>query len=295
MTTQDKPDAEQQGDALTPEAVAAMRELGYSAQQIEAERQAAERIRAAGGFTNWVKMNEAARIASEARGYPVEPESFAVAQHQNAADELAEIAGQENLGMPPAMWAYCFGMEHVERNTGPGYPVLTPSQKYTLRTVVEGQVMRAFEAQADTLPLRQAPSGLQWPKGQHLPPKWREGMYLTKAELRAWAAGHCPDLLGSALLAEPAQSAPAGKAATIAGPGTAAPEWQAKAREIADEIHKRHLSMDIQGTLDKYAEKVAAELRKRGIAGPRGEWLSANTVKRDALQGAQWWQKRRLK
>jgi len=295
MTKQDKPEAEQQGAALTPEAVAAMRELGYSAQQIEAERRNAERIKAAGGFSNWVKMNEAARIASEARGYPVEPESFTVAQHQNAADELAEIAGQENLGMPPAMWAYCFGMEHVERNTGPGYPVLTPSQKCTLRTVVEGQVMRAFEAQADTLPLRQAPSGLQWPKGQHLPPKWREGLYLTKAELRAWAAGHCPDLLGSAILAEPAQkSAPAGEAATIAGPGTAAPEWQEKAREIAQAHWEKHKAMNLQGTLKTYAEHVAKEFRSLKITGPRGEWLSAGTIQREALQGAQWWRKRTL-
>jgi hypothetical protein len=235
MTNETQPEAEPQGDALTPEAVAAMRELGYSAQQIEAERRNAERIKAAGGFSNWVKMNEAARIASEARGYPVEPEAFTVAQHQNAADGLAEIAGQENLGMPPAMWAYCFGMEHVERNTGPGYPVLTPFQKYKLRLVVEGQVMRAFEAQADTLPLRQAPSGLQWPKGQHLPPKWREGLYLTKAELRAWAAGHCPDLLGSALLAEPAQES---------APASPAEEWKqasaARKIEIAADAVKRH-------------------------------------------------------
>ena len=41
---------------------------------------------------------------------------------------------------------------------------------------------------------------------------------MTKAELRAWAREHAPDLLGSALLVEP-KSAPAAEAATIAGPG----------------------------------------------------------------------------
>lgn len=67
MTKQDKPD--EQGDALTPGAIATMRELGWTEARIEAERRNAERIRAAGGFPNWVAMCEAARKASEARGY----------------------------------------------------------------------------------------------------------------------------------------------------------------------------------------------------------------------------------
>ncbi|CDW95285.1 MULTISPECIES: hypothetical protein [unclassified Thiomonas] len=209
-----------------------------------------------------------------------------------AADELAEIAGQGNCGMPPAMWAYYFGMEHVERNTGPDYPVLTPSQQSTLRTVAEGQIMRTFDAQADTLPLSEAPLGLRWPKGQPLPPKWREGLYMTKVELRAWAKEHAQELLGSALLAEPApESAPAVEAATIAEQGTdkTMPDWRDEARRIVTEIHNRHLKIGMEGTLSKYAETVANALRNEGIRGPNG-WLSAGTVKREALTGKQWWQ-----
>ena len=81
--------------------------------------------------------------------------------------------------------------------------------------------MRAFEANADTLPLRQVPSGLLWPKGQPLPPKWREGFYMERAELRSWAKEYAPELLGSALLAEPqAASAEQPSAPVDADPST---------------------------------------------------------------------------
>jgi hypothetical protein len=216
-----------------------------------------------------------------------EAEHMDAKEHPSRAALLAQVAGDEAAASPPTWWAYLFSLELAERN---GW------DDVGLRAAAEATFMRTLEAKADTLPLLQAPSLEPWPHPLELPPGWREGLFMSKTDLRTWAKEHAPQWLGSALLAEPAQeSAPAGEAATIAGPGTAAPEWQAKAREIADEIHKRHLSMDIQGTLDNYAEKVAAELRKRGIAGPRGEWLSANTVKRDALQGTRWWQKRLLK
>jgi hypothetical protein len=149
-------------------------------------------------------------------------------KHKTAADELAEIAGQENLGMPPALWAYCFGMEHVERNTGPGYPVLTPSQKYTLRAAAEATFMRTLEAKADTLPLLQAPSLEPWPHPLELPPRWREGLFMRKTDLRTWAKEHAPQWLGSALLAEPAPESV---------PANPADEWRhasaARKREIA--------------------------------------------------------------
>ena len=54
MTKQNK--ADEQGDALTPGAIATMRNMGWTEAQIEAQRQEAERIRAAGGFQNWVVM-----------------------------------------------------------------------------------------------------------------------------------------------------------------------------------------------------------------------------------------------
>lgn len=195
---------------------------------------------------------------------------------QNKPDELHPTT--------PQLWAWYMSAELRERN---------PGMDDAARGAAEVQILRTFEAHADTLPLRQIPSGLERPKGEPLPPYWREGLYMTKAELRAWAKEHAPDLLGSALLAEP-KSAPAAEAATIAGPGTAAPVWQAKAREIAQSQWDKHKAMDLQGTLDSYAEHVEAELRRLKITGPRGEFLSAGTIKREALQSALWWRKRKL-
>ncbi|CUA99921.1 hypothetical protein [Thiomonas bhubaneswarensis] len=200
----------EQRNAPTPEAIATLRASGWSEAQIEAQCQQFERIRAAGGFQNWVVMCEAARIQSEARGYTVPPENFRVREYGTITEQLAAIAAEPDNGAPPALWAFWFAAELRERN---------PGMDSAARTVAEGQIMRAFEAHADALPLRQPPSGLLWPKGQPLPPGWREGLYMTKAELRAWAKECAPDFLGSALLAEP-QAAPAGEVATIAGPGT---------------------------------------------------------------------------
>ncbi|WP_018915042.1 DUF4224 domain-containing protein [Thiomonas sp. FB-6] len=75
-----------------------MRELGWSEAQIEAERRNAERINAAGGFTNWVAMCEAARIASEARGYPVSPERFKVKAPKTDAQRLRPSASTSLTG-----------------------------------------------------------------------------------------------------------------------------------------------------------------------------------------------------
>ena len=115
----------------------------------------------------------------------------------------------ESDATTPQLWAWYMSAELRERN---------PGMDYGTQGAAEVQILRTFGAHADTLPLRQMPSGLQWPKDKPLPPNWREGLYMKKAELRAWAREHAPDLLGSALLAEP-KSAPAAEAETIAGPG----------------------------------------------------------------------------
>lgn len=271
----------EQGDALTPGAIATMRELGWSEAQIEAERQNAERIRAAGGFGQFVRKAEVARQMSEATGVPVEPEH--INRTECSAAELLEQASDDNTAAPPAWWCYLLALEQAQRN----------GWAEDLRAHAEVQFMRTMEAHADALPLLQYPSLEPWPMGKPLPPRWREGLFVRKDALRAWAAEYAPHWLGSAILAEP-QSAPAEQAASVAGPGTASPQWQHTAREIADELWNRHKDMGLQGTLDSYAEKVASELRTKKIAGPRGEWLSAGTVKREALQGAEWWQKRKL-
>lgn len=271
----------EQGDALTPGAIAAMRELGWSEAQIQAERQNAERIRAAGGFGQFVRKAEVARQMSEATGVPVEPEH--INRTECSAAELLEQARDCNAASPPAWWCYLLALEQAQRN-GWGED---------LRAHAEVQFMRTMKAQADALPLLQYPSLEPWPKGEPLPPRWREGLFVRKDALRAWAKEYAPHWLGSALLSEP-KTAPAEQPASVAGPGTASPEWQTIAREIADAFWNKHKEMGLQGTLDSYADKVESELRKRKITGPRGEWLSAGTVKREALQGARWWQKRKL-
>lgn len=116
MTKQNKPD--EQGDALTPGAIATMREMGWSEARIEAERQ------------GWAGMR-----------------------------------GEE------------------------------------MRLVARANKLRTLEAAADDLPLLQWPNGEAWPKGQPLPDKWRNGLFMRRADLRAWAEEHAPHWLDSALLA----------------------------------------------------------------------------------------------
>lgn len=69
-------------------------------------------------------------------------------------------------------------------------------------------------------------------------------------------------------------------------------DWKVKAREIA----KAKLAQDesgpeggTRGTLPYYSQHVEKELRRLGIKGARGEWLTAENIKREALQGVHWW------
>ncbi len=164
-------------------------------QFLQAEWMQAEKAKneAMGGFENRVMLTEAARKATEARGYEVKPESFQVNRYESERERLDAYARKPNLGGPPEFWAYFLAVEATERN----------GADYDFRCQMEIQIMRTFEAHPETLPLRQHPSGLPWPKGNQLPPKWREGLFLRKEELREWAKEHCPDMLGSALLAAP--------------------------------------------------------------------------------------------
>ncbi|MDE1952345.1 MAG: hypothetical protein KGL51_00430 [Betaproteobacteria bacterium] len=230
---------------------------------------------------------QAARQFSEAVNSPHEPEHMDVTEYGSRADWLAAHCGEWNAPSPPRWWAGALATETAERQ---GWDIFR-GEAMRLRAAENN--MRTFEAAAAELPLLQWPDVSPWPKGQPLPGNWREGLFMRKADLRAWAREHAPHLLGSALLAE-AESAPAGKVATIAGPGTPAEQWQDIAREIAQTRWDAHKAANLQGKLDDYAEHVELELRKRGIAGPRGEWLSAATVKREALQGEKWWKTRKL-
>ncbi len=192
MTKKSNP-ADEQGDALTPEHIATMRALGWSEEQIEAERRGGERIRAAGGFREFVHKAEAARRMSEATGTPVEPEHLERTHFADAAELLAEQQQDENTASPPAWWVYMLALESAQRNSWTG----------ATRAAAEVQYMRTLEAAADRPELLQYPSLEPWPKGKPLPPRWREGLFLRRADLRTWAAQHAPHWLKNPILAEP--------------------------------------------------------------------------------------------
>jgi hypothetical protein len=209
MTKQDKPEAEQQGDALTPGAIAVMREPGYSAQQIEAERRNAERIKAAGGFSNWVMMNEAARIASEARGYPVEPEAFTVTRFPDARAKLDSMAGVRQRTSIVG-WADAFALELAILNSKSRadrvhahrfeQAMLQAARKGVLR-------MRTFDAVG-------APVEVTANMAEDV---ITQRLATDTEDVRAWAAQHWPELAESRLLAEP-QAAPASPDSAIKQP-----------------------------------------------------------------------------
>ena len=110
----------------------------------------------------------------------------------SAAQKLAEItADSDQLGMPAESWAHWLAWEFCFLNEQPGH--------WAGRAQAEVQYMRTFEANRGSLPLRQVPSCVPWPKNLELPPKWDTGLTMLKGELRTWAAKHCPDLLGRLL------------------------------------------------------------------------------------------------
>lgn len=229
---------------------------------------------------------ETARRASEARGYTVKLDDLAATLHDTARDlldaELARGAPGGNIGW----WARLFACE-LAAQRGEALP--------DLGTCIEYENALAAAARSGQLTMRppRASAIAEAVTPETTDERLKDGLVALKADMLAYAEQHAPDLLGSALLSEP-KTAPAEQPASVAGPGTASPEWQTIAREIADALWNKHKEMGLQGTLDSYAGKVESELRERKITGPRGEWLSAGTVKREALQGAQWWQKRKL-
>lgn len=143
-------------------------------------------------------------------------------------ERLAEIAKEESYATTPQLWAYDMSIELAERNGG---------MNYAQRCVVEIQIMRTFEANTDTLPLRQTPTFLLWPKGHPLPPLWRDGLFLRKDELRVWAKEYCPDLLGSSLIAESVATSDAQpEAKEKAQKAGIIQEWQNKVEDMAAEL-----------------------------------------------------------
>lgn len=65
--------------------------------------------------------------------------------------------------------------------------------------------------------------------------------------------------------------------------------WQEWARHIADEFFDRDTGNSVRDSLASYSDRTATEMRSREIKGPQG-WLSGAYIKRNALQGARWWQ-----
>lgn len=68
--------------------------------------------------------------------------------------------------------------------------------------------------------------------------------------------------------------------------------WKDSARKIADELFDHDTKLDSRDSLDGYSRRVLDAMQKRGIHGPRGRITNHNTIKRDALSGNKWWQKK---
>lgn len=66
-------------------------------------------------------------------------------------------------------------------------------------------------------------------------------------------------------------------------------DWRVQARAIADECFDQDTANSCRDSLKGYSERVIGKMQERGIKGPRGILDNANTVKREALQGKQWW------
>lgn len=67
--------------------------------------------------------------------------------------------------------------------------------------------------------------------------------------------------------------------------------WQVQARAIADELDALDAACGAYDSVTNISDRVAAEMRRREIKGPRG-WVSGATVRREALQGCRWRRKR---
>jgi hypothetical protein len=68
-------------------------------------------------------------------------------------------------------------------------------------------------------------------------------------------------------------------------------DWSVKAREIADECFDADTNgmPTTRDSLHGYSERVMEKMQEQGIGGPRGIITNPNTIKREALQGKQWW------
>lgn len=69
-------------------------------------------------------------------------------------------------------------------------------------------------------------------------------------------------------------------------------DWQHDARRIADEEFDRDTKLGTRDSLEGYAGRVETIMQSHEIHGLRGR-LSGGYIKRNALQGPQWWQKKK--
>jgi hypothetical protein len=63
--------------------------------------------------------------------------------------------------------------------------------------------------------------------------------------------------------------------------------WQAEARRVADRLARKDKGASAHSSKGDLGDRVAKELRERGIDGPNGP-LSGGTITREALGGSRW-------
>lgn len=175
---------------------------------------------------------------SHALGHPARRSDFEVQRMGTRAERLAEVR-DNGCAMPVRVWAIRLSEAAAERE---GWSEAEDEHK---RLAAEAQFFSLLTAKAATLPLRELPSRLLRPKELPLPERWQSALWLDKAELRAWAKEHAPDLLEFGLLAEP-EPAPAGQ--------SPAEQWK-----LASAERKRVLAAEAR-RLHGTQEKAAASL-----------------------------------
>ena len=147
-------------------------------------------------FFAQVIRQEAARIASEARGYTVSPDAFNVEQYDSASGLLDAIALRPHNQAPPCVWAHWFALELAELN---GQPQADRMHAHRFEQAIVHAArkgdLRMCTHDAVGAPVDVTPDMPDDAIAQRLG--------LKSADLRAWAELHWPELAASRLLKEP--------------------------------------------------------------------------------------------
>jgi hypothetical protein len=123
---------------------------------------------------------------------------------------------------------------------------------------------------------------LSWTKLEFCIGEMLQQSMVTVADLRKFLAEH----MGGVEVA-PSLAVVAPIKQTVEQPDQSGKTWKDEARAEADKIHIETTKHGWHLGLEQISEKVAEELRKRGVEGTRGP-LTPGNILREALSGGKW-------